>query len=161
MIGINNSNDNDRSLLLACLLHDDIIMFGHHVWSSCLVIMCGHHVWSSCVVIMFGHHVWSSGMLACLITITKKHFIVAGVPENHSYHCNAPLLLACLILLHYCWQACCRFTHGALLTCRVEISDSISETGRRKKRQVAHHLGNAKRSIGSHSIQDSESDSER
>ncbi len=52
------------------------------------------------------------------------------------------------------------FTHGALLTCRVEISDSISETGRRKKRQVAHHLGNAKRSIGSHSIQDSESDSE-
>ncbi len=146
MIGINNSNDNDRSLLLACLLHDDIIMFGHHVWSSCLVIM-------------FGHHVWSSGMLACLITITKKDFIVAGVPENHSYHCNAPLVLACLILLHYCWQACCRFTHGAL-TCRVEISDSISETGRRKKRQVAHHLGNAKRSIGSHSIQDSESDSE-
>lgn len=43
---------------------------------------------------------------------------------------------------------------------RVEISDSISETGRRKKRQVAHHLGNAKRSIGSHSIHDSESDSE-
>ena len=109
---------------------------------------------------MFGHHVWSSGMLACLITITKKNFIVAGVPENHRCHCNAPLLLACLILLHYCWQACCRFTHGASLTCRVEISDSISETGRRKKRQVAHHLANAKRSIGSHSIQDSESDSE-
>ncbi|DBA73464.1 TPA: hypothetical protein ACH3X1_011492 [Trebouxia sp. C0004] len=43
---------------------------------------------------------------------------------------------------------------------RAEISDSISETGRRKKRQVAHHLGNARRSIGSHSIQDSESDSE-
>ncbi len=53
-----------------------------------------------------------------------------------------------------------RFTHGALLTCRVEISDSISKTGRCKKRQVAHHLGNAKRSIGSHSIQDSETDSE-
>ncbi len=53
-----------------------------------------------------------------------------------------------------------RFTNGALLACRVEISDSISETGRRKKRQVAHHLGNAKRSISSHSVQDSESDSE-
>lgn len=43
--------------------------------------------------------------------------------------------------------------------CRAEISDSISETGRRKKRQVAHHLGNAKRSIGSHSSSRSDSDS--
>lgn len=44
--------------------------------------------------------------------------------------------------------------------CRAEISDSISETGRRKKRQVAHHLGNAKRSIGSHSSPGSDSDSD-
>jgi len=70
---------------------------------------------------------------------------------NYSNNKNASSLLACLHA---------RFMDSALLPCRVEISDSISETGRRKKRQVAHHLGNAKRSIGSHSIQDSESDSE-
>ena len=48
------------------------------------------------------------------------------------------------------------------MLCRSEISDSISERGRQKKRQVAHHLGNAKRSFTSHSspVSDSYSDSE-
>lgn len=46
------------------------------------------------------------------------------------------------------------------VTCRSEISDSISETGRRKSRQVAHHLGNAKRSFSPNSSRASDSDSE-
>ncbi|KAL3134721.1 hypothetical protein ABBQ32_007724 [Trebouxia sp. C0010 RCD-2024] len=43
---------------------------------------------------------------------------------------------------------------------RSELSDSISEKGRQKTRQVAHHLGNAKRSFGSRSSPDSDSERE-
>ena len=46
------------------------------------------------------------------------------------------------------------------MLCRSEISDSISERGRQKKRQVAHHLGNAKRSFTSRSSPASDSEDE-
>lgn len=82
----------------------------------------------------------------------------ARQPFLRLLHDDVMMFASCSSGMLVCLHA--RFTDGALLACRAEISDSISETRRRKKRQVAHHLGNAKRSIGSHSIQDSESESE-
>ena len=90
---INSSLGTCAAIIMWChhvMSSCDVIMWCHHVVSSCDVIMWCHHVMSSCDITLWCHHVMSS---LSAVTLWCHHNAMAAMLVNRSGQAHCPYLI--------------------------------------------------------------------